>query len=221
MDTLNYIPAGSRYHMYRMASNHPRYAKMTESDLINGMCYRRNTSTTTGRGDAIGFGRLLASFDVVTIPEEPWVYLEAIPRAPLPRWDTLKQSVTLTDGKSFAFILNCWTGSNQRAWDVHSISPQLNPGTRRLIEDHAASLGFRRENMIFLRYDSCRKHNPLHSWADHDDHQNERRPGGRGTWVEGKRPRSGGRRVQSRRPSTFEDDYSGEGNAGWSREDDH
>jgi len=156
VDSLRYIPAGSKYHMYRSASSIPDYLYLSEKGFTENACYSRNTTTTQfdSVGSVFGFGRVLRSVRVVT---RPGIYFEGINRHPLTNTVGFTNIVTLTDNKSFAFLVVCWTGAalNEQTWAVVSNTPSLDAKTRKLIEEHAVSLGFKREHFVYLTYRRC------------------------------------------------------------------
>ncbi len=47
-------------------------------------------------------------------------------------------------------------GADQTSFDVFSLTPELSPTAKRMIEEHAVSLGFKREEIVFLNYNSCK-----------------------------------------------------------------
>jgi len=61
---------------------------------------------------------------------------------------------TLTDNRTFTFSAGCLTGS-QMVFGVASSIKVLPHETINLIEEHAVSLGFKKEYFTGLRYDSC------------------------------------------------------------------
>lgn len=162
VDTLQpYIPAGNKYHFYRIASTRPDYAEMRYDFFYYNFCYKRNSSTTQTTSQSIAFGQVSAEYDVRVPRDNPEVYMEVVPRNPQNRNDILREYVTLTDNKSFVFVTLCWTGVDQRAWLVFSSKPTLDPVSEHLILEHAVSLGFKKENALFIRYHSCKAANPL------------------------------------------------------------
>lgn len=152
VDSLNYIPAANRYHFYRHASGHPRFREMREFELYYNLCLTQNTTYSVGDGTAFGFGgRALGSYTVRPRREQSSI-IDKVRDGSL---DRIEQFITLTDRRTFAFLANCWTGADQRSFDVYSLTPDLSPKTKRMIEDHAVSLGFNREEIVFLSYSNC------------------------------------------------------------------
>lgn len=160
LDSLKYTVAGSKYHLYRLAFGHPDYQTLRDDDFYYNFCPRRNISTTKKMGELTIFERKLAAFDV-RIPQKDddksGIYLESLSKNPLQRWDINRQHVTLTDNMTFAFLTICWTGADQRAWEVISADDKLDLQAKKRVMEHAESLGFRKENFVFLRPDSCVK----------------------------------------------------------------
>lgn len=162
VDSLSYIPVANRYHYYHHASNHPRFHDMREFELYYNLCLTQNTSFANGDGTAFGFGgRPLGSYITRPRLDQPGV-IDTTPindgDSPydLHRRERVEQYITLTDHRTFAFLANCWTGADQRSFDVFSLTPELSPTTKRMIEEHAVSLGFKREEIVFLNYNSCK-----------------------------------------------------------------
>lgn len=157
------MPAGSKYHFYRLASVHHLYPELTEKDFEKEFCVTREGSSFEGRGRSTvyGLGRILADFDV-EIREGPagTRYFDFAMRPPLDM-EVIRGMVTLSDGESFIFMTGCWTGSDQKFWDVISLVPRLSYRARRQIVEHAIQLGFRREDFVFLDYDTCWQENPF------------------------------------------------------------
>lgn len=153
---------GSRYHLYRAASADPQYRTIREDEFFYDSCLQAARDSITNLVARMSvFGRTNVEMDLRVRPDQPDIYFEAISRNPLTQWDFAQARVTLTDNKSFAFILNCWTALDQRGWNILSNRPSLDAKTVKLIEDHASALGFDRRHFIFLRQDKCRRINPL------------------------------------------------------------
>lgn len=147
--------------MYLQAYPHPRYDKLREDEYYYDFCLRRNTSVEGGLGVFTGFGgRTLGIFDVRRRPDRPEIAYEAFPRN-LDTQDFARIYITLTDNKTFAFVEECWIGSNQRSWNVISNTPNLSERAVKMIENHAIELGFKKENFVFIRYDGCRREDPV------------------------------------------------------------
>ncbi|CAL8116401.1 unnamed protein product [Orchesella dallaii] len=62
---------------------------------------------------------------------------------------------TLTDNKSFFFGAICMK-NGEMAWGVGSTTPTLTEETKKIVFDHAVSLGFNKEDFTELKYDTCR-----------------------------------------------------------------
>ncbi|CAL8149394.1 unnamed protein product, partial [Orchesella dallaii] len=63
--------------------------------------------------------------------------------------------VTLTDNKTFLFTAVCMKNGGM-TWGVGSPTPTLTEETKKVVLDHAMSLGFNREDFIELKYDTCK-----------------------------------------------------------------
>ncbi|CAL8117165.1 unnamed protein product [Orchesella dallaii] len=61
---------------------------------------------------------------------------------------------TLTDNKTYFVQAGCLS-SGQMAWGVGSITPTLTEETKKKILEHVASLGFKKDDITELRYDTC------------------------------------------------------------------
>ncbi|CAL8116523.1 unnamed protein product [Orchesella dallaii] len=62
---------------------------------------------------------------------------------------------TLTDNKTFLFGAICMK-NGEMAWGVGSTTPTLTEETRKIVFDHAVSLGFNTEDFTELKYDTCK-----------------------------------------------------------------
>lgn len=159
MSTLPFYVMGSKYSFYRSASVSPSYLKITEEDFRNKMCHSNDARVVNGEGLNIvyGLGQVLAEFDtqVRTDYRTSRRHWDHTLRRPLPTWDKLRQTVTLTDGKSWAFMVGCWLGSDQKMWTVASATMELSAATLNQIISHALTLGFKKENFVQLNYDRC------------------------------------------------------------------
>ncbi|CAL8111382.1 unnamed protein product [Orchesella dallaii] len=62
---------------------------------------------------------------------------------------------TLTDNKTFFFTATCFK-NGQMAFGVGSTTPSLPEKTRKMILDHAVSLGFNVEDITGLKYETCK-----------------------------------------------------------------
>lgn len=157
---LPYISGGSRYNLYRIASGHPQLANMREFEFNYESCLQTYVNTTTGIGLVYGFGvGIIGNFDVRYTDQKGVFDFVPLPTPGIE--DISRQYVTLTDNKNFVFFSNCWMGSNQRGWTLMSLTPTLDTKTQRLIEDHAKSLGFDRNQFTFLRFNSCSAGSPV------------------------------------------------------------
>lgn len=158
MNTLRFKSAGSKYDAYRTASTHPSYAALSEEEFRHRFCRSLVRTLKNNRGECLtyGLGTLLGEFDLrVTSSPSRYAIWEFTPRPPLDSSDILWQRVTATDGKTWAFYTGCYSGSDQKQWVVASNTQHLSLDARRDIIDHAISLGFKRENFVFLDYDKC------------------------------------------------------------------
>ncbi|CAL8069147.1 unnamed protein product [Orchesella dallaii] len=64
--------------------------------------------------------------------------------------------VTLTDNKTFAFVIRCWK-SGLRGWTVFSTRKELHEDSHFHILEHAKSQGFETAYALPLSYKSCNK----------------------------------------------------------------
>ncbi|CAL8149406.1 unnamed protein product [Orchesella dallaii] len=62
---------------------------------------------------------------------------------------------TLTDNKTFFFAATCMKNGGM-AWGVGSTTPTLTEETKKIVLDHAVSLGFNKEDFTELKYDTCK-----------------------------------------------------------------
>ncbi|CAL8149397.1 unnamed protein product [Orchesella dallaii] len=62
---------------------------------------------------------------------------------------------TLTDNKTFIFTAVCMKNGGM-AWGVGSTTPTLTEKTKKIVRDHALSLGFNREDFTEINYDKCK-----------------------------------------------------------------
>lgn len=78
--------------------------------------------------------------------------------APLPtpglKVQVIRHFITLTDNEKFVFYCNCFD-EKDRGFSVLSTKPELDKDTMNKIDQHAISLGFRKENIIWLRRENC------------------------------------------------------------------
>lgn len=158
MQSLSFMPGGSRYHLYRQASNHPRFHEMRDFEFYYHACFKHNTSYTTGEGTVFGFGgRSLGSHRVRSRREQQTVIDTSPIDGPYDSVgrDRLQQHITMTDHRSFVFLANCFVTEDQRSWTVYSLTPQLSQVAKKQIEEHALSLGFERNQFVFLSYKNC------------------------------------------------------------------
>lgn len=156
-DRMPYSPAGSRYLLYRYGSGHPNYADLREDQFYYEWCFLRNISTPTGAGSTTSWGRPWGDFGVRTVHGRPDIYLDSFSRTSTNPEAYTRLYVTLTDNKTFALVVACWNAENISSWHVISSTPRLSEKTLNLIESHAESYGFPRENFVRVRYDTCRR----------------------------------------------------------------
>lgn len=148
-----YIPAGSKYHLYKIGSSHPSFPKFREFEFYNGICLQNYFNLTAGFDTAYGWGR-----DIGTYIVEPVVPGKVIDFTyTLNPTDVSRHVVTLTDNKSFVVFANCNMGTNQRSWDIISTTPKLGPEAENLIQRHMKRLGFQEDKFVFLRYEGCKR----------------------------------------------------------------
>ncbi|CAL8103876.1 unnamed protein product [Orchesella dallaii] len=62
---------------------------------------------------------------------------------------------TLTDNKTFFFVATCMK-NGEMTWGVGSTTPTLTEETKKIVLDHAMSLGFNTEDFTELKYDTCK-----------------------------------------------------------------
>lgn len=160
---LTYIVAGSKFNLFALSADYPQFRVMRDFEFYYEACLQNYLNLTSGIGLIYGFGDgIIRNFDVRprnNLLETGIIDFISLPTPGLQ--NVIRHTITLTDNKSFIFFDNCLTGTDQRAWLVLSNKPVLDKDTQGLIEQHATSLGFNRDNFIFLRRDSCKVKSPV------------------------------------------------------------
>lgn len=143
--------------MYVVISGHEKFQEIRDTDFFYDSCIKiENFNSTAGTLTLPSFGgQAWASLDNLRFSshgEFDW-NLVPYPRPGLKPVD-VHHYITLTDNESFIFMHNC-LGGTERGFSVASTNPVLEPQTMKQIEQHALSLGFRSEHMVFWRRETC------------------------------------------------------------------
>lgn len=142
--------------MYNVVSGHPLFTKMRDWEFYYDSCISYNLAN----GVAIFYAfdnRVIARSDYHPYTHHGVIDLNftPLPRRPGLHTHFIRHYVTISDNKTWAFFSNCWEDINQRSWSVLATQPSLDAATLRLIEDHAAALGYDREQFAFFRRETC------------------------------------------------------------------
>ncbi|ODM91046.1 hypothetical protein Ocin01_15633 [Orchesella cincta] len=152
-----YINGGSKSHLYAITLEHfggndTALEAIREDQFYYEACLTHKLSP----GESLTFGYEPGRVSLYTVRQAGPGVLDFIRTRNVAEAGVSRHVSTLTDNQSFVVFTNCELQTNRRTWDIWSTQPQVSAAVRRRIEEHAISQGFARENIAFLRYDSCR-----------------------------------------------------------------
>lgn len=154
-----YFIAGSKYDLYQAASGHPNFDLIRESEFYYFACFELVKVKMGAESTVINSFGGKAQIKL-TNPEINDIGDFEIDIKPLPRSGVKKQRIhhyiTLTDSDKYVVNYNCFNGKI-RGFTVLSTEALLDVGKMKRIDEHVITLGFRREDIIWLRRDACGK----------------------------------------------------------------
>lgn len=151
---FRFFVAGSKLNLFKIFQGRADFQKLRDdqfyydsciwvSQIVNGTTTVRAFNEIAGRATNIRFARHgLLTLNYTTEPIQTILGLE--------------HTITLTDNKTYVFFSTCWTGTNERGWFTYSTKDLWNNEQwRKMIGEHAVSLGFNRRNFAFMKRTNC------------------------------------------------------------------